>query len=85
VWQAATLGFAGVSWDSGTLRLSPRLPDGWQSLCFALHWRESRLRVRLEATTARLEVESGPSIDLEVCGMPVHVPATGGVSVALCQ
>jgi trehalose/maltose hydrolase-like predicted phosphorylase len=85
VWQAAILGFAGVSWGTGPLRLSPRLPDGWQGLAFALHWRGSHLRVRLDAGAATLAVEGGPGIDLEVCGAPVHVPAGGSVSVALCE
>lgn len=84
VWQAAVLGFAGASWQTGTLRLNPRLPAAWTSLAFALHWHGSRLRVRLDPAQVTLEIEQGSAIDIEVCGAPVHVPAGQSVSVLLC-
>ena len=76
VWQAAVLGFAGVSWQDGTLRLAPRLPPEWGAMDFCLHWQGSRLRVRLDAVgrTATLRVEEGAAVQLEVCGAPVLVP-----------
>jgi len=84
VWQAAVLGFAGASWQTGTLRLNPRLPEAWTSLAFALHWHGSRLRVRLDPVQVTLEIEQGDGIDIEVCGVVMHVPAGQAVSVPLC-
>jgi trehalose/maltose hydrolase-like predicted phosphorylase len=84
VWQAAVLGFAGLSWQTGTLRLSPRLPEAWTRLAFALHWRGSVLRVRLDPANVALEIERGPGIDVDVCGVTVHVPVGPAVTVPLC-
>lgn len=84
VWQAAILGFAGLAWQGGTLCLAPRLPDTWTRLAFAIHWRGSLLRVRLDPAEVTLAIERGPAIDLEVCGAPVHVPENGSVTVPLC-
>lgn len=83
VWQAAVLGFAGVTWQDGTLRLAPRLPPEWGAMEFCLHWQGSRLRVRLDAAqrTATLRVEEGGAVQLEVGGTPVMVPEGAGVTV----
>ncbi len=83
VWQAAVLGFAGVTWQDGTLRLAPRLPAEWGVMEFCLHWHGSRLRVRLDAVgrTAALTVEEGAAVQLEVRGVPVLVPEGASVTV----
>jgi trehalose/maltose hydrolase-like predicted phosphorylase len=83
LWQAAVLGFAGVSWQDGTLRLAPRLPPEWGAMDFCLHWQGSHLRVRLDAVgrTAALRVEEGAAVQLEVCGAPVLVPEGETVTV----
>ena len=84
VWQAAVLGFAGLSFQTGTLRLAPRLPEGCTRLAFTLHWRGSVLRVALDPATVTVSVERGAGIDAEVCGVAVQVEAGGTVTVPLC-
>lgn len=47
LWQLIVYGFAGVTgamW-SDTLQLRPRLPEGWEKLCFRLAWRGERYEV----------------------------------------
>lgn len=85
VWQAAVLGFAGLSWHTGTLRLNPRLPEAWTRLAFRLHWRGAVLHVVLSPANATLTAEAGPALDVDVCGAAVHVPAGGAVTVPLCE
>lgn len=79
VWQAVVLGFAGLSWHTGTLRLNPRLPAAWASLAFRLHWRGSWLRVRIRPGQVALTLEGGPAVELEVQGVPRRIAGEGSV------
>jgi alpha,alpha-trehalose phosphorylase len=56
-WMALTYGFAGLRDYGGAIAFSPRLPEGWSGLRFALRIRGARLRVEAgpEHTTYRLE------------------------------
>jgi trehalose/maltose hydrolase-like predicted phosphorylase len=64
VWQAAVLGFAGLSPRADGLRLDPHLPPRWSALVFAAHWHGRRVRVTLqrEARTMTAVLEQGPSL-----------------------
>ncbi len=66
VWQAAVLGFAGLSLRADGLRLEPQLPPEWSELEFAAHWHGRRLRVALrrETRTMTAVLEQGPSMVL---------------------
>ena len=72
-WQAAVLGFGGVSWHGDELRIDPHLPPGWTELAFALTWRGSRLRVRVTAAAVAVTLERGPPVALRVRGAPTRV------------
>jgi trehalose/maltose hydrolase-like predicted phosphorylase len=69
-WQAAVLGFGGVSWHGDELRIDPHLPPGWTSLAFALTWRGSRLRVVVTGAAVAVTLERGPPVALRVRGVP---------------
>jgi trehalose/maltose hydrolase-like predicted phosphorylase len=66
VWQAAVLGFAGLSPRADGLRLAPHLPARWRALAFAAHWHGSRVRVTLQPETRTMTavLEQGPSLVL---------------------
>jgi kojibiose phosphorylase len=68
LWQAAVLGFGGLSPLSSVLRLSPRLPPHWKELRFRLHWRGRRLAVTASAVPQALDVrlEEGSPLQLGV-------------------
>jgi kojibiose phosphorylase len=68
LWQAAVLGFAGLSPLSSVLRMSPKLPPHWKELRFRLHWRGRRLAVMASAEAKALDVrlEEGAPLPLGV-------------------
>jgi trehalose/maltose hydrolase-like predicted phosphorylase/beta-phosphoglucomutase-like phosphatase (HAD superfamily) len=64
LWQAAVLGFAGLSAHPDGLRLDPHLPSQWPALQFAACWHGSRVRVRLQERTRTMTtvLEEGPTL-----------------------
>jgi trehalose/maltose hydrolase-like predicted phosphorylase len=56
LWQAAVLGFGGVSMRADRLRLDPRLPACWQGLRFPVQWQGRTLRVEVERESATCTV-----------------------------
>jgi trehalose/maltose hydrolase-like predicted phosphorylase len=64
IWQAAVLGFAGLSPRPDGLRLDPHLPPRWSGLTFAAQWHGRRVRVTLrrETRTMTAVLEHGPSL-----------------------
>ena len=59
LWQAAILGFAGLSLRPDGLDFAPALPECWSELSFRVQWRQRQVHVQLEhgsrLLTARLE------------------------------
>ena len=70
VWSALVCGFGGMRDHGGRLSFDPRLPDAFGSITFALVWRGSRVRVRLDAGSLTFTVVDG------VGGVPVTVRGT---------
>jgi trehalose/maltose hydrolase-like predicted phosphorylase len=66
VWQALVFGFLGARVAEGVLHLRPVLPPSWRSLRAALTIRGSAVRLKAEA--ARLQVETGSSVALDLGG-----------------
>jgi trehalose/maltose hydrolase-like predicted phosphorylase len=66
LWQAAVLGFAGLSPRADGLRLEPHLPPRWSTLEFAAQWHGSRVRVTLQQRTRTMTavLEQGPPLVL---------------------
>jgi alpha,alpha-trehalose phosphorylase len=66
VWQAAALGFAGLSQRADGLRLDPHLPPRWSALEFAAHWQGRRVRMTLQQQTRTMTavLEQGPTMVL---------------------
>lgn len=68
LWQAVVLGFGGVEIAAGELSLAPRLPAGWGSLAFPLHWHGRRLRVALTPGSCAVTLERGAAMTLRLAG-----------------
>ena len=49
-WQAFAFGFAGLRAREGLLHIDPRLPPAWRALEFRVRFRDSRVRIRIEAS-----------------------------------
>jgi trehalose/maltose hydrolase-like predicted phosphorylase len=84
LWQAAVLGFGGVTPREDGLKLDPRLPTNWRRLRFPLMWRQRRLVIEIsreqssirvtQLTGRRLTVEIGGDAYRLERGRPLDVP-----------
>ncbi|HXH21171.1 MAG TPA: glycosyl hydrolase family 65 protein [Dehalococcoidia bacterium] len=70
LWQAAVLGFGGVTVTREGLSFAPALPEPWEAMRFRLHWRGRRLAVEVSRRRDRLEaaLEKGAAMPLRVYG-----------------
>ncbi len=83
VWNALIYGFAGMRDYGGDITFDPRLPVQWPAMEFPLRVRGARIRVRLEPTSIRFELEEGDPVEVTVRGQRVDVGTDGAVSVPL--
>ena len=74
-WNAAILGFGGISCDGRRLYCVPRLPAAWRSLAFTVHFRSRRLDFTITPKDIRLTAGRGQPVELMVEGRPLVVPA----------
>ena len=68
LWQAAVLGFGGVSWPCGELRIDPHLPPGWTRLCFRLHFQGRQIEIDTCGGEVALRLVNGLPLDVQVRG-----------------
>lgn len=69
LWQAAVLGFAGLSLRADGLALDPHLPAEWRALGFRVCWRGRRVHFRVEqGSTVLAMLEEGEPLMLHVGG-----------------
>ena len=54
-WMTAVCGFGGVHADETQVTITPRLPEKWSSLEFALVYKGDRFRIRVTPGTVRVE------------------------------
>lgn len=73
LWQAAVLGFGGLSIHGETLALDPKLPPQWSSLEFAVQWRGRRLRFTVAPQRVDAVLEEGERMTILVQGRPVEL------------
>jgi hypothetical protein len=62
LWMATIFGFAGITFETDHLSLSPRLPTEWTRLAFTFQWRRRRVHCEILQTLRRVKVslEEGP-------------------------
>ena len=79
LWQAAVLGFGGVTLAADALKLDPRLPSTWQGLGFHVHWHGRLVRVWVDPLEGRttIRLQSGDPMPVEVAGQRYDLPAGG--------
>ncbi|RKP55074.1 glycoside hydrolase family 65 protein [Cohnella endophytica] len=58
-WMAAILGFAGVHYEDGVVRINPSLPEQWQSIAFPLRIRGQSFNVRVTRNEVFIRAEAG--------------------------
>lgn len=71
LWQAAVLGFGGLSFDAERLSFDPRLPRHWRRLAYPVKWRGRRLRIVIDATAGcfRAALIQGQPLEIRVRGV----------------
>jgi trehalose/maltose hydrolase-like predicted phosphorylase len=84
LWQAAVLGFGGLSMHGETLALDPHLPKEWDSLDFPVHWRGRRVRFTVTHKRIDAVLEDGERLTIMVQGRPLDLrPGRGAPKRAL--
>ena len=68
VWTALVSGFGGMRDHFGELTFDPRLPAGWPSLEYVLHWHGTRLEVTLTGDRLRVRAGEGDPVAFAVRG-----------------
>lgn len=78
IWQAAVYGFAGVRIKNGQLRIMPGLPEAWNSLEFALCWRNQRLEIFISHNEISvLNKTNNTPIEIYVVNEIIHFDGSG--------
>ena len=82
-WQVVVLGFAGLDVTDDGVRLTPRLPDGWERLSFGLQVRGVGLQVDVDAAGTRVAVvaDAPHGLRVELPGVDGR-PGPGGTVVS---
>ncbi len=68
LWQAAVLGFAGLTMRDDGLEFEPHMPEAWSSIAFRIQWRGRRVRVHIGADGLSATLERGEALDLFIGG-----------------
>jgi trehalose/maltose hydrolase-like predicted phosphorylase len=70
LWQAAILGFGGLSLGSEALCVDPHLPSDWERLDFHTHWRGRLVRIQLDQAADRISAQlvAGDAMRIAVRG-----------------
>ena len=83
VWSAIVHGFGGLRDHDGRITFDPRLPAGWDRLCFTFRLAGSRVRAELSANELVLTLVEGPGGRLSVRGSQVSVTGPAPVRIPL--
>jgi len=72
-WQALVFGFAGLRADTGSLKLSPKLPEPWNAYRFRIVYRGSLLEILTEKNGCEVLLLDGKALDVILYGKNYHL------------
>ncbi|WP_125708808.1 glycoside hydrolase family 65 protein [Lacticaseibacillus porcinae] len=72
-WMSMAYGFAGLQAQQDHLAVTNRLPQKWQRLRFAIQYRGRSLMIDLRHGTTKVEVTSGPTLNVIIDGVAKQV------------
>jgi trehalose/maltose hydrolase-like predicted phosphorylase len=81
LWQAIILGFAGLGTDGDAITLTPRLPEDWRSVSFAVRWRGRPVQVRIAGDNVRVAIADGDPVRIRIGGQTHNVQGGSAVEV----
>ena len=84
LWQAIVLGFAGLGMDGDAITLTPRLPQDWRSVSFAVRWRGRPVQLRIACDTVRVAISDGDPVQIRVGG-ETHTVQGGSTLEVRCD
>ncbi len=85
VWTALVAGFGGMRDHFGELSFDPRLPVGWPSLSFVLHWHGTRLDITVTRDALTVAATGGEPLVFSVRGEAFAIGDGGEVVVPLAD
>ncbi|WP_056989003.1 glycoside hydrolase family 65 protein [Lacticaseibacillus camelliae] len=75
IWSMTVLGFGGVRYLDGRLRIEPNLPDQWRQLSFCLWWHGQKLAVTETNQTLKIRNLTGTRVvEIDHAGASVEIP-----------
>ena len=75
------LGFAGLGTDGDAITLTPRLPEDWRSVSFAVRWRGRPVQVRIAGVNVRVAIADGDPVRIRIGGQTHNVQGGSAVEV----
>ena len=82
MWQAVVMGFGGLRIIPSGLRIAPRLPKQWDSLCYSICWQGRQLTVTVTHETVSVR-NHGAALAVELAGQPVTLEEGKEITVIL--
>jgi trehalose/maltose hydrolase-like predicted phosphorylase len=65
-WMSIVYGFGGVRIRDGRLCLAPFKPEAWERYAFHLFFRERLLKVTVDTSGTRVELEEGEPLEIVI-------------------
>ena len=81
VWQAIVLGFAGLDLGGDAISLTPRLPQEWRSMSFAVRWRGRPVQVRIAGDNVQVAIADGDPVRIRIGGQTHNVQGGSALDV----
>ncbi|MDR0718689.1 MAG: family 65 glycosyl hydrolase [Treponema sp.] len=69
-WMAIVYGFAGLRIKEDGISLAPWIPQKWESLCFRINYRGSRIQLKIEKSRVTIVLLNGAEKEIKVYGKP---------------
>ena len=84
-WLAVVEGFAGKRAESGSLSLSPFLPEAWESYGFNINFQGHLLKIKVTGEEVKIELVRGEKISLEVYQREINISSGEKTSIPLAD
>jgi alpha,alpha-trehalose phosphorylase len=70
--------------DDDAITLTPRLPEDWRSVSFAVRWRGRPVQLRIACDTVRVAISDGDPVQIRVGG-ETHTVQGGSALEVRCD
>ena len=81
MWQATVFGFGGLDLGGDAISITPRLPQEWRSMSFAVRWRGRPVQVRIAGDNVRVAIADGDPVRIRIGGQTHNVQGGSALEV----